>query len=294
MRGDGEPIRFWSGSDYAWRIPFQDKNRSVSPTERASVAHHARWAAKRGINMVRFHGHLPPKRQRNGPPVPQDGINDLDLHGAWEMVAAFKKEGIYSTISPYWGSHTDNEENWDLGFEGGSLTGLVFFYEPVQEMDKRWLRRLYTGLMRKFNAEMNRYLRDELGCRQLINAGNWKTVDSQLTSVTGEIRTDYNRGIYTVNAPRWQAAAGFLAEQPAITLNDLTIRCRNRYGAIVVVPLDDLPLAESVAWSCLTEGACHHDRHSADLLEELEGLEWLTFSWVKDTRPPSVAGPSRS
>lgn len=590
VRGDGQPMRFWSGSDYAWRIPFDDKNLVVSPVERAAVAHHARWAAKRGINMVRFHGHLPPKPNRDGPPVSREDINQTDLHGAWYMVAAFKQEGIYSTLSPYWGSHTDNEASWNLGFEGGSLTGLVFFYKPVQEMYKRWLRRLYTEpnpytgiplkddpalaiiqlqnedsllfytesqikgqpreqlikmfgdflkkrygsleaafqryrsyeeswdlrgedsvekgtagllqmwffsmdardraarwdeptrnrltdqlefyteLMRDFNAEMEKYLREELGCRQLINAGNWKTVDPVLccdaerysytanqvlgknayysslhagintgwqilnqqvytnwsalkrpyfwptnvkqsaghpmmifeslwvppnlyaaegplvvagqlsltgvdsfywfasggeewgasdgkwayntpmqmgqfpatalafrrgyiaeaeepvvyeerslediwrqktpliaeapvydpnrdkgempvnsavstpvdplalcvgpvqvrydgtaannrvsprldelidkerkilTSVTGEIRTDYGKGIYTVDAAKCQAAAGFLAEQPEIALGDVTIRSRNRYGSLVVVPLDDRPLAES-------------------------------------------------
>lgn len=590
VRGDGRPIRFWSGSDYAWRIPFKDKNLVVSPTERESAAHHARWAAKRGINMVRFHGHLPPKRGRNGPPVSREDINEVDLHGAWYMVAAFKKEGIYSTLSPYWGSHTDNQASWDLGFEGGSLTGLVFFYEPVQRMYKSWLRRLYTEpnpytgiplkddpavaliqlqnedsllfyteqqirgkpreqlvkmfgdflkkkygsletafrryrdyeaawdmrgedsvekgtaglmqmwffsmdardraarwdertrnrmndqlefyteLMRKFNADMEKYLRDELGCKQLINAGNWKTVDPVLccdaerysytpnevigknayygslhagintgwqilsgqsytnwsalkrpyfwpmnvkqpvghplmifeslwvppnvyaaegplvvagqlsltgvdsfywfasggeewgafdgkwayntpmqmgqfpatalafrkgyiaeakepvvyeerslpdiwrqktpliaetavydpnrdkgempvnsavstpvdplafcvgpvqvryggsaannrvspridelidkenkilTSVTGEIRTDYGKGVYTVNATKCQGAAGFLAEEPEIVLSDVTIRSRNDYGSLVLVPLDDRPLAES-------------------------------------------------
>ncbi|MHB8899970.1 MAG: hypothetical protein ACYC6Y_14580, partial [Thermoguttaceae bacterium] len=312
VRGDGEPIRFWSGSDYAWRIPFDDKNLLVSPTERESVAHHARWAAKRGVNMVRFHGHLPPKADRGGAPVSREEINEIDLHGAWTMVAAFKKEGIYSTLSPYWGSHTDNEGSWDLGFEGGNLTGLVFFYEPVQEMYKGWLRRLYTEpnpytgialkddpavaiiqlqnedsllfytesqiqgkpreqlvrmfgeflrkkygsletalqryrsyesgwdlrgeddaekgtagllqmwffstdardraarwdeptrnrmndqlefyaeLMRTFNTEMEAYLRDELGCRQLINAGNWKTVDPALCD-------DAERYSYTAN-----------------------------------------------------------------------------------------------
>lgn len=312
VRGDGQPIRFWSGSDYAWRIPFSDGNLTVSPTERESVAHHARWAAKRGINMVRFHGHLPPKPARNGPPVSRADINETDLHGAWYMVAAFKKEGIYSTLSPYWGSHTDNEASWELGFEGGSLTGLVFFYEPVQQMYKRWLRRLYTEpnpytgiplkddpavaiiqlqnedsllfytesqikgkpreqllkmfgeflaakygsleealqryrtyenawdlrgadsveqgtagllqmwffsrdardraqrwdeptrnrltdqlefyteLMRTFNADMERYLRDELGCKQLINAGNWKSVDPVLCD-------DAERYSYTAN-----------------------------------------------------------------------------------------------
>lgn len=590
VRGDGQPIRFWSGSDYAWRTPFKDGNLVVSPTERESVAHHARWAAKRGVNMVRFHGHLPPKPARGGPPVTRDDINTIDLHGAWYMVAAFKKEGIYSTISPYWGSHTDNEPGWNLGFEGGSLTGMVFFYEPVQQMYKQWLRRLltepnpytgiplkddpalaiiqlqnedsllfytesqihgkpreqllkmfgdflakkygsldkalkryetyesdwdlrgedsvekgtagllqmwfftmdardragrwteptrnrmndqlefYTELMRNFNAQMETYIHDELGCKQIINAGNWKTVDpalvcdaerysytpnevigknayygsvhagintgwqilsqqsytnwsalkrpyfwpmnvkqpvghpmmifeslwvppnlyaaegplvvagqlsltgvdsfywfasggeewgpcdgkwayntpmqmgqfpatalafrkgyiaeaqqpvvyeerslddvwqektpliaetavydpnrdkgempvnssvttpvdplafcvgpvhvryggsaasnrvspqlkdlidkdkQTLTSVTGEIRTDYGKGIYTVNADRCQAAAGFLAQQPEIALKDITIRSGNAYGSIVVVPLDDQPLTRS-------------------------------------------------
>ncbi len=590
VRGDGQPIRFWSGSDYAWRIPFRDGNLVVSPAEREAVAHHARWAAKRGVNMVRFHGHLPPKPQRGGPPDSRADINEIDLHGAWYMVAAFKKEGIYSTLSPYWGSHTDNQASWELGFEGGSLTGLVFFYEPVQTMYKAWLRRLYTEpnpytgiplkddpavgiiqlqnedsllfytesqirgkpreqlvkmfgdflkkkygtlerafqryatyenawdlrgednvvqgtagllqmwfftqdardraarwdeptrcrmndqlefyteLMRTFNQQMETYLRDELGCRQLINAGNWKTVDPVLvcdaerysytanqvigknayysslhegintgwqildqqvytnwsalkrpafwpmnvkqpaghpvmifeslwvppnlyaaegplvvagqlsltgvdsfywfasggeewgdydgkwayntpmqmgqfpatalafrrgyiaqadepvvyeerslddlwqqktpliaesatydpnrdqgempvnssvstpvaplafcvgpvrvsyggsaannrvspmlsglidqearilTSVTGQIRTDYGKGIYTVSAPKCQGAAGFLAEEPEIALADVTIRSRNAYGSVVMVPLDDRPLAQS-------------------------------------------------
>lgn len=590
VRGDGQSIRFWSGSDYAWRIPLSDGNLVVSPTEREAVAHHARWAAKRGVNMVRFHGHLPPKPKRGGPPVSRGDINEIDLHGAWYMVAAFKQEGIYSTLSPYWGSHTDHEASWELGFEGGSLTGLVFFYEPVQQMYKAWLRRLYTQpnpytgiplkddpavaviqlqnedsllfftesqitgkpreqlvkmfgdflkkkygslekalqrytsyenawdlrgedsaergtagllqmwfftrdardraarwdqptrdrmtdqlefytqLMRKFNQEMETYLRDELGCRQLINAGNWKTVDPVLvcdaerysytanqvigknayysslhagintgwqildqqvytnwsalkrpyfwpmnvkqpaghptmifeslwvppnlyaaegplvvagqlsltgvdsfywfasggeewgvcdgkwayntpmqmglfpatalafrrgyiaqadepvvyeerslddlwqqktpliaetdtydpnrdqgempvnssistpvdplafcvgpvqvryggsaannrvssrlgslidtqakilTSVTGQIRTDYGKGLYTVSAPKCQGAAGFLAESPEIALGDVTIRSRNAYGSVVVVPLDDRPLAQS-------------------------------------------------
>jgi hypothetical protein len=66
-----------------------------------------------------------------------------------------------------------------------------------------------------------------------------------LTSITGEIRTDYGRGIYTVNAPKCQAAAGFLSEQAEIELEDVTIRCRNAYASLVVVPLDDRPLGQS-------------------------------------------------
>jgi hypothetical protein len=66
-----------------------------------------------------------------------------------------------------------------------------------------------------------------------------------LTSVTGEIRTDYGKGVYTVNAAKCQGAAGFLADEPEIVLSDVTIRCGNDYGSLVLVPLDDRPLAES-------------------------------------------------
>jgi len=66
-----------------------------------------------------------------------------------------------------------------------------------------------------------------------------------LTSITGEIRTDYGKGIYTVNAPRCQGAAGFLARQPQIDLGDVAIRCRNAYASLVVVPLDDQALGRS-------------------------------------------------
>ncbi|MBD3265029.1 hypothetical protein GF373_00035 [bacterium] len=66
-----------------------------------------------------------------------------------------------------------------------------------------------------------------------------------LTSVTGQIQTDYGKGIYTVNAAKCQGAAGFLAEEAEIQLNDVTLHPRNKYGSIVVVPLDGRPLAES-------------------------------------------------
>ena len=50
----------------------------------------------------------------------------------------------------------------------------------------------FAESMYRFNAEIARYLRDELGCRQLINAGNWKTADS--------IRlNDAERWSYTAN-----------------------------------------------------------------------------------------------
>ncbi|MBL7223852.1 MAG: hypothetical protein ISS72_08365, partial [Candidatus Brocadiae bacterium] len=64
-------------------------------------------------------------------------------------------------------------------------------------------------------------------------------------SITGEVETDYGRGVYRVNAPKAQAVAGFLGAAGPQRLADVEITCRNRYATIVVVPLDDQPIRES-------------------------------------------------
>ena len=46
--------------------------------------------------------------------------------------------------------------------------------------------------MYRFNQEMARYLREDLGCKQLINAGNWKTADTTRLN-------DVERWSYTAN-----------------------------------------------------------------------------------------------
>ncbi len=50
----------------------------------------------------------------------------------------------------------------------------------------------WCATMREFDTETERFLRDELGCRQLVNAGNWKTAsDARLN--------DAERWTYTAN-----------------------------------------------------------------------------------------------
>jgi hypothetical protein len=75
-----------------------------------------------------------------------------------------------------------------------------------------------------------------------------KYVDHEQKTVrsnTGEIETDYGKGVYRVNAPCAQAAAGFLAEAGPQKFADVAIACRNRYAAIAVVSLDEKPLKAS-------------------------------------------------
>ena len=64
-------------------------------------------------------------------------------------------------------------------------------------------------------------------------------------SATGELTTDFGKGLYTVDAPKVQAAAGFLAQAGPVQLSQLRIACANPYATIVAVALDDQPLATS-------------------------------------------------
>lgn len=286
--GDGSPVRFWAVTTYVQR------DRSAE-----DLAHHARFLAKRGVNMVRYHGALEPKEKNSRGDEP----NRAEIDQAWKLVAAMKREGIYTTISPYWASGTKLvPASWKIdGWpENQAPVGLLFFDETLQGHYKAWLKALltppnpYTGIplakdpavalfqiqnedsllfwteqgikgparerlgrkfavwlkskygsleaakkewggssmpednfsagvvglhiiwqmtrdqsggmqarladqlrfygetMAQFNREIARYLREDLGCSMLVNAGNWKTADT--------IRLDdVERWSYTVN-----------------------------------------------------------------------------------------------
>ena len=64
-------------------------------------------------------------------------------------------------------------------------------------------------------------------------------------SITGQITTDLARGLYLVDAPKAQGVAGFLGGAGPQKLSDVTIECANQYALVVVVALDDRPIAAS-------------------------------------------------
>ncbi|MBN1816536.1 MAG: hypothetical protein JW828_04200, partial [Sedimentisphaerales bacterium] len=84
-----------------------------------------------------------------------------------------------------------------------------------------------------------------------------KCIDRQaktLTSVTGELTWDYGSQTVTINTPKAQGAAGFLSRKGRIELNDITVEMANDYGTVLVVALDDQPLASSqkILIQCMT------------------------------------------
>jgi len=128
--GRGKPIRFWAvNTSVHTRYPMED------------LARHARWLAKRGVNMVRFHGQLCPKN--DGSKVTE--VDRKALDDCWKLVAAMKKEGIYTTISPYWAVSCDVKPSWNVeGFSQGKPMALLFWDETLQQGYKAWVKALYT------------------------------------------------------------------------------------------------------------------------------------------------------
>jgi len=261
--GKGNPLRFWCVNTGVQSRPGVDE-----------LKRHARFLAKRGVNMVRHHGHIYPAKDKK-----ITDVNDQNIDELLKLVAVMKEEGIYTTFSPYWANARagggwglkgikDNEELWSVlfwdedlqkAFKGwlkeaftrpnpyektktplakdpalaifqiqnedsllfwttsGCIKGekqqrLQAIYDqwrkdlgkpPAQLNYKFWelnnpnpdhkdTMRFFTELMFKFNKEIERFLRDEIGFKGLINAGNWRTANQ-------EKLLDLERYAYTAN-----------------------------------------------------------------------------------------------
>jgi len=127
--GDGTPARFWAVNTSIW-----------SSSDPAMLADHARFLAKRGVNMVRWHGSMPLKREGSR-------LTDIDERARdqlWRLVAAMKKEGIYVTMSPYYPHATPVLKSWGIDSPQPNMTCLLFFDPRVQEAYKGWLWALLT------------------------------------------------------------------------------------------------------------------------------------------------------
>ena len=94
--GNGKSVRFWAVNTSVGREKLFVPRPLWSKVE-PDLAHHARFLAKRGVNMVRCHAHLNPE-----PGGKLTAFDQTDCDWIWRTVAAMKKEGIYTTISPFW------------------------------------------------------------------------------------------------------------------------------------------------------------------------------------------------
>jgi hypothetical protein len=131
---NGQPIRFWS-------INGGDGTKDMSDAE---LAKFARFLAKIGVNMIRYHGSINP----TGANIME--VDKTDINAIWRMVAAMKKEGIYSTISPFW-AHNGHMgkpglNGWGIpGYSGNDdLWAVMYFSDTLKTAYKNWVKYLYT------------------------------------------------------------------------------------------------------------------------------------------------------
>lgn len=125
-RKTGEPVRFWGVN-------------GPPDLHGEELAECARMLAKRGVNLVRLHGAV--FDEKTGALKPEK------LAHIHEVVAAMKKEGIYSHLSvyfPLW-LKPENGPGWREGYDGNSYPFALIFFEPeFQQLYRSWLEALLT------------------------------------------------------------------------------------------------------------------------------------------------------
>lgn len=136
VRGDGKPIRFWGGCDYVQRTAHEQNSQTV-------LEHHARFLAKRGVNIVRLHGAIESKAENSK----VTDVDESELDQIYRLVAAMKKAGVYTVIDPYWAVSAHARKGWGIADSGnGNLTALVFFDPELQRGYRAWLKRIYADV----------------------------------------------------------------------------------------------------------------------------------------------------
>jgi hypothetical protein len=143
LRGDGLPIRFWAvNTGLAFREPVI--RGPLLGKHEEDLAHHARFLAKRGVNMVRLHRQISPDLETH-PDAAITDIDEAERDAIWRTVAAMRQQGIYTVLSPYWGVPMKFSPKWNLpGRPGQSALGLLFFDPQLEAAYRQWLRQLLT------------------------------------------------------------------------------------------------------------------------------------------------------
>ncbi|MDB5158497.1 MAG: hypothetical protein JWR50_3204, partial [Mucilaginibacter sp.] len=122
--GRHHEIRFWACNGGSMANGFDDKKLDSL----------ARFLAKMGVNLIRYHGAINPKGKNTK-------LNDVDTTEArniWRCVAAMKKQGIYTVISPYWPSNGHMggwiPKEWGIdGYSGNTdMWGVLFFNDKLK------------------------------------------------------------------------------------------------------------------------------------------------------------------
>jgi hypothetical protein len=133
----GEVVRFWG----------VNAGGGIAEMDRPSIDRLAKFLARRGVNLIRYHGTTYPGR---GDLTVKDREKIDRTH---YLVAAMKREGIYTCLSiyfPLW-VRLDEADGW-AGYDDQIPFALLYFDPKFQEIYRNWWRDLmlaenpYTGM----------------------------------------------------------------------------------------------------------------------------------------------------
>ncbi|MCP5531574.1 MAG: hypothetical protein H7A49_02560 [Akkermansiaceae bacterium] len=128
FRDTGEPVRFWAVNG-----PPHDLHGE-------ELARCARMLAARGVNLVRLHGKVFDERTGE--------LDRAKVKHIREIVAAMKKEGIYSHLSiyfPLWMKPKPGP-GWREGYDGNQHPFALLYFEPeFQAIYRSWLSAVLFG-----------------------------------------------------------------------------------------------------------------------------------------------------
>ncbi len=141
LRGDRTPIRFWAINNSTVAEPLA-KWSDHPPRD---LARHARWIAKRGVNLGRCYLLIEPRDGEGRLAADPSTPNPARVDAIRRYVATMKAEGIYTLLTPLWPQTMRLPAGWGIaGPDGQSANGLIFFNERLQALYKQWLKELLT------------------------------------------------------------------------------------------------------------------------------------------------------
>ncbi len=136
VHGNGKPIRFWASNGGNLASEMSDEKLDSL----------AEFLAKMGVNIIRYHGAINP----HGPQTNLMNPDTTDVKNIWRCVAAMKRQGIYTVISPFWphNGHMGGHVPAEWGIEGygekDDLWAVLYFNENLKAAYKNWVKYLYT------------------------------------------------------------------------------------------------------------------------------------------------------
>lgn len=124
----GQPVRFWAVNG----PPHELTGEALSEC--------ARMLAKRGVNLARIHSGV--FEEKTGQ------LKENEISRRHEVIAAMKKEGIYTHLSIYFPLWMKPEAGtgWQEGYDGNKHPFALLYFEPeFQKLYQQWWKTLLTS-----------------------------------------------------------------------------------------------------------------------------------------------------